>query len=334
MRRVTGVVVATGLTLAMVVGCGAPSQDAMVGKLKSETQTLEQQNYTSTAMMTVQTDSSSQTYYIQTYYEGPNQYRIDLGDSNKNVNQIIVKNPNGMYIVSPSLQKVFRFNGDWAQNQGHIYLYDQILQQVIASAGNKQSKMTQSDGSYTFEIPITPANDVVAKETVQIDSKTLQPTKVVLYDKNNTAVVLVNFTSFKTGVKFQSANFDPYKLAANSAAKTAAGAPSEFGYILPTTTFHDKLDVAEPVAQDNYLLRYTGAKGFTLSEFRPGAGADGLPAANLVDLYGVPALATTAGKTQQLTWLRNGVEFSLTSGQLTGDQLATIAISTFGQIGK
>ncbi len=334
MRKVIGLVAAAGLTVALVAGCGAPSQDTMVNKLKTETQTLSQQNYTSTAMMTVQTDNSSQTYYIQTNYEGPNQYRIELGDSNKNVNQIIVKNNNGMYIVSPSLQKVFRFNGDWAQNQGHIYLYDQILQQVIQSASQKQAKMTEANGTYTFELPITPANDVVAKEKVEINSKTMKPTQVVLYDKQGTAVVLIKFTSFQTGVKFQNADFDPYKLASSGTAKTTAVSQSEFGYVLPTTTFQDKLDVAEPMAQNDYLLRYTGPDGFTLSEFRPGPGADGLPNASLVDLYGVPALETTAGKTHQLMWLQNGVEFSLTSSSLSPAEMDAVAISTFGQIGK
>lgn len=334
MRKLTGLVVAAGLTVALVAGCGAPSQDAMVNRLKTETQTLTQQNYTSTAMMTVQTDNSSQTYYIHTNYEGPDQYRIELGDSNKNVNQIIVKNQSGMYIVSPSLQKVFRFNGDWAQNQGHIYLYDQILQQVIQSAGQKQAKMTEANGTYTFELPVTPVNDVVSKEKVEIDSKTMKPTQVVLYDKQGTAVVLIKFTSFQTGVKFQNVDFDPYKLASSGTAKTTSVSQSEFGYILPATTYRDKLDVAEPTAQNDYLLRYTGPDAFTLSEYRPGPGSDGLPDASLVDLYGVPALETTAGKTRQLTWLSNGVEFSLTSSSLSSAQMEAVAMSTFGQVGK
>lgn len=330
MRKVTGLVMAAGLVIAIVAGCGAPSKDAMVGKLKAETQTLDQKNYTSTAMMTVQTDNSSQTYYVETSYEGPDKYRIALGDSNKNINQIIVKNPNGMFIVSPSLQKVFRFSGSWAQNQGHIYLYDQILQQIISSG---DVKVSEKGGNYSFEMPVSPANDVVSKEQVEL-TKDLKPQKVVLYDKQNQAVVLIDFKSFQTGVKFQDADFDPYKLAAKSTAKTTAVDQSEFGYILPTDTLGDKLDVAEPEEQDDYLLRYSGEHGFTLSEWRPNAGTDGMPTATLVDLYGVPALQTTAGNAKQLVWLSNGVEFALTSSHLDDAQMQAIATSTFGQVGK
>lgn len=335
MRKVTGTVVAAGLAIALLSGCGSPSQGAMVSKLKSQTQTLEQQNYTSTAMMTVQSDNSSQTYFVRTNYEGPNEYRIELGDSNKSINQIIVRNQSGMYIVSPSLQKVFRFNGNWAQNQGHIYLYDQILQQVIQSAGSKAVKMTRGNGTYTFEMPVTPASDVVAKEKVEVDQKTLKPEQVILYDKQNTAVVLIKFTSFQTGVKFDKADFDPYQLASSGTAKTTAAAEqSQFGYILPSVLFNDKLAVAEPEAQDDYVLRYTGPYAFTLSEFRPSPGPDGLPSAQLVDLYGVPALETTAGNAKQLLWIANGVEFSLVSSHLTDAQLTAIAMSTLGQVGK
>lgn len=319
---------AAGLVIAIVAGCGAPSKDAMVGKLKSESQTLSQENYTSTAMMTVQTDNNSQTYYVQTSYEGPDKYRIELGDSNKNINQIIVKNPNGMFIVSPSLQKVFRFNGDWAQNQGHIYLYDQILQQIVSS----NFKLSQTGDTYSFEMPVTPANDVVTKEQVELD-KNLQPKKVVLYDSDNQAVVLIDFKTFKKGVKFQDADFDPQKLAQSGTAKTTT-VDEEFGYILPADTLNDKLAEAEPEAQDDYLLRYTGPYDFTLSEWRPNPGTDGIPSASLVDLYGVPALEMNAGSAKQLMWLDNGVEFALTSAHLTDAQLQQIAMSTLGQVGK
>ncbi len=121
MRKISGWILAMGLVVGLVAGCGAPSKNQVTSKLQTQAEKLETVNYQSEAKMTVQMDNGSQTYYIHTSYESPDVYKIELGDANKNINQVIVRNGNGMFVVSPSLQKVFRFNGNWAQNQGDIY---------------------------------------------------------------------------------------------------------------------------------------------------------------------------------------------------------------------
>jgi outer membrane lipoprotein-sorting protein len=336
MRKLAGWVLAVGLTVGAATGCSLIPSGNMKETLKNEAVKLEQQNYHSTAMMTVQMDNTSQVYYIETSYEGPDQYKIALGDANKNINQIIVRNKDGMFVVSPQLQKVFRFNGNWAQNQGHIYLYDQVLQQL---ANSKDLTVNKGGGIYTFEVPVTPENDVVVKQRVQADAKTMKPKTVQLLDKSGKAIVVVDFKSFDTGVRYKDVDFDPHQLAQpGSGAKTTmtGGAESEFGYILPTETYQGKLTILQQAEDDSTVLRYSGDHGFTLEEFRPNPGVDAWPLTDnvqLVDLYGVPALYT-GDAAHRLVWLYNGVQFDLVSSQLTLDQMRDIAISTLGQVGK
>ena len=332
MRKVTGLILATGIIIGLVAGCGAPTKQNVVSKLETQAETLDATNYQTTAKMTVQMDNGSQTYYIVTSYDSPNTYKIALGDANKQINQIIVKNPNGMFIVSPSLQKVFRFNGNWAQNQGHIYLYDQILQQIVNS---NNVKLAKSGNNLTFTMPVTPQNDVVTTQKVELAQGTYAPKQVVLLDKQNKAVVTIDFLSFQQGMKFTSAEFDPQKLAQSGKATTTMASMSEFGYIEPLQIpTGDKLQLQQPQSSDDMLMRYSGPYGFTLEEWRPTAGVAGLPSAELVDLFGVPGILSGTGNAHQLTWMNNGVEFSLTSSQMTVDQMRQVAISTFGQVGK
>jgi len=338
MRKITAVVLAVGLMGGLVVGCGAPSEKKVAEQLETHKEHLDTSNYKSTATMTVQMDNNSQSYYVETWYESPDVYRIALGDANKTIHQIIVHNKSGMFIVSPSLGKVFRFTGNWAQNQGHIYLYDQILQQIISS---KTVKMAKSSGQYTFDLPISPANDVVVKEHVEIDAKTLNPQTVSLLDKNAKAVVTIQFNSFKTGLTFNEGDFDPQKLInvadTKQASRTTMAADETVGSIEPDRTFGATLTVNETTPDNAQLLRYTGDKSFTLEEWRAMAGFSGLPSvamAALVDMYGVPAMYNAGNNAHQLTWLNNGVEFSLTSANLSMDQMEQVAISTLGQVGK
>jgi outer membrane lipoprotein-sorting protein len=332
MRKISGLILAVGLVAGLVAGCGTPTATNMKSKLQTQAEKLDTSNYHSTATMTVQMDNGSQTYYIQTDFEAPDTYKIALGDQNKNINQIIVRNETGMFVVSPSLQKVFRFNGNWAQNQGHIYLYDQILQQL---ANTKNLSMKKDGNQYAFTMPMTPDNDVVTKQRVDLDASSLDPKRVVLYDKSDKAIVTIDFKTFKTGMKYQTTDFDPNKLASDpNSAKAAMATPTDVGFIEPQETLGSTLDTEQSMSAADSLIRYTGTHGFILQEFRPEHGVAGLPAAQLVDLFGIPAMYSASQNAQRLEWLNNGVEFALTGKNLTMDQLRSVAISTLSQIGK
>lgn len=332
MRKKSGLFLAMALVVGVVAGCGASMKDT-TSQLQTKQESLDAQNYKSTAKMTVQMDNGSQTYYIETNFESPDVYKIALGDANKNVNQVIVHNNNGMFVVSPSLQKVFRFNGNWAQNQGHIYLYDQILKQIVDAKDT--AKMTKKDGMYTFTLPVSPANDIVTRQEVQLDSK-WEPKLVTLFDKDDKPVVKIEFTSFETGVKYTDTQFDPQAIATDPKATKATLATSHepLHYIEPAETLNDDLDILHEDSDSSALLRYVGDTEFTLHESVATKGVSGLPSGSLVDLYGVPAMWSGSDTAHQLTWLNNGIEFSLTSAKLTLDEMKEVAISTFAQVGK
>lgn len=336
MRRITGMALAVGIIVAAAAGCGiTASRENMAQKLKTEASALDTTNYESKAMMTVQMDNSSQTYYVETAYDSANTYRIKLGDANKNINQIIVRNESGMFIVSPSLQKVFRFNGNWAQNQGHIYLYDQILQTLASS---KDLKTATTKNGYTMEIPTSSGSDVISKEQVMVD-KNLHPKKVVLFNQAGKAVVTVTFTSFTTDVEYKTADFDPHQIVSkNPASKTTLASmtstSSDIGYVQPANALGDTLMSDVPLQPGGHLLRYTGPHNFVLNELPPMGPELGYLRASMVDLYGVPAIYSDLGKDKELVWLTDGIEFNMVSNNMTMDQMQKVAISTMGQVTK
>lgn len=340
MRKLTMVILALGLAGGLVAGCGTPNEQSVATKLETQVKGLDASNYHSTAMMTVQMDNSSQAYYVETWYESPTVYKIALGDANKQIHQIIVHNDNGMFIVSPSLGKVFRFNGNWAQNQGHIYLYNELLQQIVAG---KDVKMNKTGNTYSFQLPVAPSSDVVSTEQIDLDATTFRPQQVTLLDKNAKAVVTLKFLSFATGMKFTQDDFNPQAMISSSQnAKTTmaesggdqANTGESFAYVDPTQVMGDKLEQMVYADNEDVVLRYVGTHDFTLDEWRPNAGVDGIPNASLVDLLGVPGIYSGSGQAHQLTWINNGVEFALTSNNLSMDQMQAIAMSTFGQVGK
>ncbi|WAH39307.1 LolA family protein [Alicyclobacillus dauci] len=332
MRKVTAVVLALGLMSGIVVGCGVPTGKSVNQKIQAHVQELDSKNYQSEATMTVQMDNNVQTYYVQVSYESPETYKIALGNQDKQIHQIIVHNQNGMFIVSPSLGKVFRFNGNWAQNQGQIYLYDQLLKQLTT---NKDVKMNRSNGGYTFQVPVSPANDTISKQEVVLGSD-LNPKTVKLLDKEGKAAVTLTYTKFTQNVTFGPNDFNPQSLVANkdTAKTTMASDEQAFGYVEPKTLYGTKMTSLMQPSETSAILRYGGDHHYVLQEWRPTAGDSGEPGGQLVDMFGVPGVYTDTDHVSSLTWLNNGVEFSLTSNDLNLDQLQEIAISTLSQVGK
>lgn len=331
MRKVTAVILALGIAGGIVVGCGVPSSNSVNQKIQTHAQTLDSKNYQSEAMMTVTMDNNVQKYYVKVSYEGPEMYKIELGNADKQINQVIVHNQSGMFIVSPSLGKVFRFNGQWAQNQGQIYLYDQLLKQITT---NKDVKMQKANGQYAFDIPVTPATDAISSEQVVLNAKDLNPQTVKLIDKQGKAAVTLAFSSFTTGVQFPKNAFDPQALIANPPAKTTMASETTFGYIEPPSMFGTTFSTLTQDSDTSAVLRYSGQHHYTLEESRPTAGAIGTPNGELLNMFGVPGMYSDGNNVANLTWVNNGVEFSLTSNDMTLDELQQVAISTFSQVGK
>lgn len=334
MRKVTAVLLTLGIAGGIVVGCGVPGSNSVNHKIQTHAQTLDNKNYQSEAMMTVQMENNIQKYYVKVSYESQDTYKIELGNAQKQINQIIVHNPNGMFIVSPSLGKVFRFNGNWAQNQGQIYLYDQLLHQITSS---KSVKLQRSSGTYSFDIPVTPASDAISREQIVL-AKDLNPQSVKLLDKNGAAAVTLTYQTFKTGVTFNKNAFDPQALvSAGESTQPTMSSPQTFDYIEPPALYGTKMtDLTQPT-DTSAIIRYTGDNHhYVLQEERPTNAAEGIPDAELLNLFGVPAMYNFDDTTNvsNLTWVNNGVEFSLTSNDMSLDELQDIAMSTLGQVGK
>ena len=62
------------------------------------------------------------TYDISVSYKKDDFYKIELVNVINNHRQIILRNEEGVYIVTPSLNKSFKFQSDWPYNNSQIYL--------------------------------------------------------------------------------------------------------------------------------------------------------------------------------------------------------------------
>lgn len=324
------------LTMGLLLtGCGTVTQESVLQKLQNIQN--KPKPYKSKAMMTVQIASTvPRKFYVETWFYSPSVYRIALGNEQREMTQVIVRNEQGIYVIQPQLKKAFRFQGDWAENQGSIYLYHPLIQQILQSSERKFQRQRE-EGTVSFDLPMQPENPLVVRQKIVLGEKDLYPRQIDLYDKEDRPVVSIQYESFQENVKFDESDFSPEKdMAMNrQESLTAQGKDDNLGTIEPSYipsgfTYKDTFS-----QEGRVWLRYVGDHGaVTLQERRSRPGRETLVGVTqLWTLYTTPIIVTTTGPVRTMHWTVNGVDFVLT-GALPPQEMLKMAFSTWGMTGK
>lgn len=322
----------TGLTLLfglVLTGCGPFGGARVVKQLQTFSQTL--QTYQSTAQMTVTGAGATQQYFVETWYEAPGRYRIALGNDNKEISQIIVHNEKGTYLITPGAKKVIRFQGSWAEQQGQFYLYQALLNDIVAS---DPLRYRQDKNTLIFSLKPGGIGPFATSEEVKMDRKTYYPQSLVFYDKLQKPVLSIRYTSFKKGVTFRQNAFSPDQTTTLKALEWPVSATQQgFGVIEPS--WIPARDTLQDESEKNgvVFIRYNGASPFTIIENRPQGGDVDLGPGQLLTLNGLPAIWTGAGAVHQLYWVNQDVEYTMTARMNQADFLR-VASSTVDIGGK
>lgn len=340
MKRKLGWLFAIIAIISMLAtGCGPKGVDDIVGDLG--TQMEKMQGYKMNAKLTLQTGKDPQTYDVEVWYNKPDFYRVALTSKERDITQIILRNEEGVFVLTPHLNKSFRFQSGWPENHAQVYLYESLVKSIM---DDDQRVFAEEEGKYVFEVKADYQNRSLTTQKILLN-KDLSPIKVDVLDTNKNVMVTVDFTDFEKDAKFDADSFhkernmETSKL--NSTVPTMAnGQPKEvegsFGVIQPSYipngvsfTGVEKVD-----GQDGpqIVLRYKGEYNYTLIEERPEATTVSYPSGEIVDL-GYTMAIMTGDQKRTMIWTHDGVEYMLT-GDLEKEEMIAVAKSTFNQVGK
>lgn len=145
-------------------------------------------------------------FFVEVSYEKEDDkdlFRVSQLDKGINQEQILLRNLNGVYVLTPALNQVYEFESDWPLNYPKPYIYQSLLQ---VFDGEYEIKDT-SEGYLVTSYPKFLDEDNYDKQEVHF-SKDLKPISVYVYDENNIAVVKVNFTKVDLDAEFSDNYFD------------------------------------------------------------------------------------------------------------------------------
>jgi len=102
------------MMLFVLTGCGKKDEKTIVKNLDKKISSAT--SYRIDGKLQITNNDDTYNYDVEVSYMKPNKYRVSLLNMSNDHEQIILKNDDGVYVVTPSLNKSFKFQSDWPNN--------------------------------------------------------------------------------------------------------------------------------------------------------------------------------------------------------------------------
>lgn len=199
-----------GLTLAillLVTGCGEKSGEDVVKSVSDKVS--ESTSYNLKGNMEIYANEETFTYSIEVDFLKDNFYKVKMVNQTNNHEQVILRNNDAVYVITPSLNKSFKFQSEWPENSSQAY----ILASILSDINNDSSKTIEEvDGSYVVKSVVNyPNNPDLAYQKTTMD-KDGNLKKNEIYNEKDELKMKVTFTSidYKASLKEEDFALEQY----------------------------------------------------------------------------------------------------------------------------
>ena len=155
------------LCLFMLTGCGKYGKSEIMKDLNKKIKNTKA--YYVEGEMEIINNEDTYKYNVKVSYKAKDYYKVSLKNQSNNHEQIILKNDDGVYVLTPSLNKSFKFESEWPYNNSQVYL----LQSVVNDINNdKALSFEEKDDRYVFTTSVNyPNNRSLVKQMIYFDKK-------------------------------------------------------------------------------------------------------------------------------------------------------------------
>ena len=148
-----------------LVGCGKYDEKDILKDLEKKINNTSA--YTLKGLLQITNNDDTYQYDVDANYKKDNNYRVSLKNKANDHEQIILKNKEGVYIITPSLNKSFKFQSDWPNNNSQVYLLQSLLNDI---KNDENRTFEQKDDKYIFTTKVNyPNNNELVKQKITIN---------------------------------------------------------------------------------------------------------------------------------------------------------------------
>lgn len=316
--------ISISLYLLLITGCSRVNEKSVVSDLNKKISNLN--GYHMTGNLTIYSGDNTYRYKVESSYEDDN-YRVTLINKTNNHEQIILKNDDGVYVLTPALNKNYKFQSSWPENSSQIYVLQSLLNDINK---DKNIKLIKNKNGYILESKIYYSNNRnLVKEKIYMD-KDLKIKKIEVYDKENNLQMKFDINEIDTKATFNKKYFkvsENMKSSTEETKQTISEIDSpNYPMYLPSGTYLENEESVSMEDKERIILTFEGESPFILVQ----------ETVNVTDekedipVSGEPTfLLDTIGaiSNNSLSFISNGIEYYLASDSLTTEQMVQVAES-------
>ena len=191
------------LCLLIITGCGKDNVDSAFKDLTKKINKLN--GYSIEGKLNVKNNNNDYSYNVVVNYKAKDKYKVSLINTSNNHEQVILRNDDGVFVLTPSLNKSFKFQSDWPYNNSQVYILNSIIDDL-----NKDQNIVkeEKDGKYIFKSKVNfPNNNKLVEQIVTV-SKDLFIEKVEILNSDGVSEMIFEINSTDYNPTFDESFFE------------------------------------------------------------------------------------------------------------------------------
>lgn len=312
----------------LITGCGKKNNEAIKNNFINKIN--DAKSYIIKAQMEVYNDEDTYTYSIEASYLKEDYYKVKMINQTNNHEQIILRNKDAVYVITPSLNKSFKFQSKWPDNSSQSYLLKQIAKDITNS---EDSEITESDSNIIIKSNVNyPNNQELKYQKTTIDKDgNLKNNEV--YGPKDELRIKVTFMKidYKASIKETDFRIEDYIndeecQECKEEKETSSIDNILYPLYIPNNTYLTSNDKVSTENGERVILTFSGEKNFVLIEEVSTTPEE----FEIIPVYGDPLIISdTVGAigSNSLMWNKDNISYYLTGNDLTSNELLTIGNS-------
>ena len=315
-----------GFSLFLLTGCSKYNEKSIVKDINKKFNNLT--SYHIEGNMEIYNGEDIYKYEVKSSFENDN-YRVSLKNKSNDHEQIILRNSDGVYVLTPSLNKSFKFQSNWPDNSSQVYILKSLQNDIN---NDKKIKLEEKNNGYILSSKLANTNNKnLNNQKIYLDKK-LNITKVEVFDESGNKQIKMIYNSYDPKASFNNKYFtvsENMKSQSNSNTKSKTSSKLEesiYPMFLPSGTYLSDEESVSKEDGDRVILTFAGENPFILVE-ETAKKSDEI---EITPVYGEPTiLADTVGALSDtsVNFISNGVEYYIASDSLTTQQIIQVAES-------
>lgn len=174
----------------LLCGCAKESEEDVLKDFKNKVNNVK--SYKIEGTMEISNDEETFTYSLESYYLKDNYYKVILVNQTNNHEQIILKNNSDIYVITPALNKSFKFQSEWPGNSSQAYLLGSLINDI---ANDSKVELQNTEKGYIIKSKVNyPNNEELTYQKIYLNSKK-DVEKVEVFNNKDIVKIKVSYNN-------------------------------------------------------------------------------------------------------------------------------------------